>query len=131
MVLRTWHIGAVIALLAGLGVSLAFNLYPLVRTPSIIGIADSKSIGQGTDQRGDMVTWYTVSLALVTEDKKNHMPVGGTLAYIIDKEDFDRIQEGAVVEGRPGDGLRLQVLELVHSERFASDHLFFRQRTSD
>ena len=109
-------------LLAGLAVSVGFNLYPLFQSSTIVGIADSKSIGHGTDNRGEAITWYTVSLALVTPDDKNGMAVGGTLAYIIEKEDFDRIQDGAVVKGRPGgkDGLRLEVLELTPTERFSS-----------
>ena len=101
MALRTWHIAAGIVLLVGLGVSLACNLYPLDRSPTGTGSVDSKSNGQGTDQRGEVVTWYTVSLALVTEDKKNHFSVGHTIAHVIDKENVDRIQDDTVVEWRP------------------------------
>ena len=85
MNLRAWHLAVLGALLVGLAVSVGFNVYPLFQSPTVIGIADSKQIGRGTDERGDAVIWYTVSLALVTEDKENHIPVGGTLAYIVDK----------------------------------------------
>ena len=122
MNLRAWHLAVLASLLIGLAVSVGFNAYPLFQSPTIIGIADSKSVGHGTDNRNNAITWYTVSLALVTPDEKNGMKVGGTLAYIIEKQDFDRIQHGAVVKGRPGgkDDLRLEVLELTHSESFAS-----------
>ena len=122
MNLRARHLAVLGVFLIGVAVSVGFNVYPLFQSPTIVGIADSKSIGHGTDNRGEAITWYTVSLVLVTPDEKNGMAVGGTLAYVIEKEDFDRIQDGAVVKGKPGgrDGLRLEVLELTHTERFAS-----------
>ena len=51
---------------------------------------------------------------------ENHIPVGGTLAYIVEKEDFDRIRDGAVVKGKLRGRLGLRVLELTHVETFAS-----------
>lgn len=117
-------------LLIGLVVSLVFNLYPLFQSPVIIGVAESKSIGQGTDSSGPK-TWYTVSLTLATEDNKNDVPVGWTLAYIIDKEVFDQIQDGDVVKGRLRDGVKMDVLELTHSRDFATGNpRFFRQSDS-
>ncbi len=128
MNLRAWHLIALGAILIGLAVSVGFNAYQLFQSPTVIGIADSKQIGRGTDERGEAVIWYTVSLELVTEDKKNNLPIGGTMAYIIEKEDFDRIHDGAVVKGKLRDGLRLSVLELTHAESFASGNdQFFRE----
>ena len=128
MNLRAWHLAVLGALLVGLAVSVGFNVYPLVQSPTVIGIADSKQIGRGTDERGEAEIWYTVSLALVTEDKKNNLPVGGTMAYIIEKEDFDRIHDGAVVKGKLRDRLRLSVMELTHADTFASGNdQFFRE----
>ena len=130
MILRAWHLVVLVSLLTGLAVSVGFNLYPLFQSPTVIGVADSKQIGRGTDDRGEAVTWYTVSLSLVTEDKENHIPVGGTLAYIVEKEDFDRIHDGAVVKGRlqAPRRLGLKVLELTHAETFASgNEQFFRE----
>ena len=120
MNLRAWNPAVLGTLLIGLAVSVGFNLYPLFQSPTIIGVADSKQIGRGWDERGEPVTWYTVSLSLVTEDKENHIPVGGTLAYIVEKEDFDRIHDGAVVKGKLRGRLELRVLELTHAETFAS-----------
>ena len=128
MILRTWHIAVLMALLVGLAMSVSFSLYQLGQPTTVIGTADHKTMGRGTDHRGETATWHTVSLALVTEDKKNGATVGQTIAYIIDKKDFDRIQDGAVVKGRPGDDSKLDVLDLRHSERFASsDDRFFQQ----
>ena len=39
-------------LLLCLAVSLGFNFYPLFQSPVIIGVAESKTIGHGTDDRG-------------------------------------------------------------------------------
>lgn len=128
MNLRAAHLVILGALLIGLAVSVGFNLYPLFQSPTIIGVADSKQIGHGVDERGE-VTWYTVSLRLVTEDKENHVPVSGTLAYIVEKEDFDRIHDGAVVKGKLRGRLGLRVLELTHAETFASgNEQFFREQ---
>ena len=69
MNLRAWHPAVLGALLIGLAVSVDFNVYPLFQSPTIIGVADSKQIGHGTDNRGEAITWYTVSLALVTPDE--------------------------------------------------------------
>ena len=131
MVLRTWRSVVLILLLVGLAVSVGSNLYQLYESPTVIGTADSKQIGEGTDRRGEPKTWYTVSLTLVTEDKKNDLQVGGTLAYIIDKKDFDRIRNGTLVEGRPRDNMRLDNLELTYARQFETTHgLFFRQEGS-
>ena len=54
-----------------------------------------------------------MSLALVTEDGKNDIPVGRTIACVIDKGDFDRIRDGVVVNGRLGNDLRMDVIELL------------------
>lgn len=105
-------------LLSGLAISLSLNVYGLLQTPTIIGVADHKSIGHGWDSEGDPVTTYTVSLSLTKSDDTNNIPIGGTLAYIIDEEEFDRIQDGAVIEGRPKSGIRLDILSLTHAETF-------------
>ncbi len=113
----------------GVLISLGFNLYPLLQSPTVIGVVDSKSIGRGTGDDGELLTWYTASLALVVEDKVNHIPIGGTLAYIIPKADFDRIHDGAVVKGRVHDRLRLDVLDITIAETFVTgDDRFFRHK---
>ena len=116
--LRRWRTGAVAVLLIGFGVSLSLNIYGLLQPPTIIGVADSKNIGHGWDSKGDPVTTYTVSLALVKRDDTNNIPIGDTLAYIIEKEEFDLIRDGAVIEGRPRGGVRLDILSLTHAETF-------------
>ena len=129
MTLQSKPTAILIILSLGLLISLGFNLYPLIQSPTVIGVVDSKSIGQGTDERGDLVTWYTASLALVVEDRTNDLPIGGTLAYIIPKEDFDRIHDGAVVKGRVYDRVHLDVLDITIAETFASgDYRFFRHK---
>ena len=130
-VLRKWRSVVPVLLLVGLAFSIAANAYLLSDSTNIVGIADSKQIGERTDRRGEPTKWYTVSLALVTDDKKNNLKIGATLAYIIDKKDFDRIRNGTLVNGRPGDELRLNGLELTYAERFETAHgLFFRQERS-
>lgn len=129
MTLRSKQTTILIILTLGLLTSLGFNLYPLVQSPTVIGIVDSKSIGQGMNERGDLVTWYTASLALVVEDKTNGLPIGGTMAYVISKEDFDRIHDGAVVKGRIYDRVHLNVQDITIAETFATgDDRFFRHK---
>ena len=127
--MRSRQLVILVFLSLGLLVSIGFNLYPLLQSPIVIGVVDSKSIGQGTDDRGELVTWYTASLALVVEDKTNNLPIGGTLAYIIPKEDFDRIHDGAVVKGSVYDRVHLDVLDITIAETFATgDDRFFRHK---
>ena len=117
-------------LLLCLAVSLGFNFYPLFQSPVIIGVAESKTIGHGTDDRGPS-TWYTVSLTLATEDHKNDIPIGSTMAYIVDKEVFDQLQDWDVVKGSLNDGLKMDMLKLTHSTDFArGDPRFFRESDS-
>ena len=118
MRMRRWQIAAVTVLLIGFAVSLSLNIYGLLQPPTIIGVADSKNIGHGLDSQGDRVTTYTVSLSLVKRDDTNNIPIGGTLAYIIEKEEFDLIRDGAVIEGRPRGGVRLDILNLTHAATF-------------
>ncbi len=125
MVTRGWKIAAVTALLIGSAMSLALNVYGFLQPPTVIGVADSKAIGHGWDARGDPVTTYTVSLSLVKRDDTNNIPIGGTLGYIIDKADFERIRDGAVIEGRPRAGVRLDILSLIHAKTFETGHSHF------
>ena len=118
MGIRSWQIAAVAVLLIGFAISLGLNTYGFLHAPTVIGIADSKAIGHGTDAAGEPVTTYTVSLSLVMRDDVNHIPIGGTLAYIIDKDVFDQIEDGAVIEGWPKGGIRLDILRLTHAETF-------------
>ena len=107
-------------LLIALAASVAYTAYDLTKPSEVIGIAAEKHIGHGTDHRGDPVTTYTVSLALVTPDGKNHMDIGGTLAYIVEKDIFDQVFDGMVIKGRSRDGLTLEVLALIPAEVFRS-----------
>ena len=118
MVRRGWLIAAGTLLLIGFAISLSLSVYGFLQPSTVIGIADSKSIGHGWDAKGDPVTHYTVSLSLVTKDDANDIPIGGTLAYIIEKANFDRIQDGAVVEGRSKGRLRLGIVSLTHAATF-------------
>lgn len=115
---RHWRAAAIALLLVGLALSLSLNVYGLLRTSTIIGVADSKNISHGRDSTGDQVTTYTVSLSLTKSDDTNDIPIGGTLAYIIEKEEFDLIQDGAVIEGRPRSGVRLDIVSLTHAQTF-------------
>ena len=116
--MRRWRTVGVAVLLIGSALYVSLDIYGRLQPPTIIGVADSKSIGRGWDAKGDPVATYTVSLSLVKRDDINQVPIGGTLAYIIGKEDFDLIQDGAVIEGRPGEGVRLDILSLTHAETF-------------
>ena len=64
MGLSAKQVSVLLVLAIGLAVSVGFNLYPLFQPPTVIGVAESKQIGQG--ERNGPVTWYTVSLTLVT-----------------------------------------------------------------
>ena len=121
MLMRRWQMAAVTGLVIGFAVSLSLNIYGLLQPPTIIGVADSKNIGHGWDSKGDPVTTYTVSLSLTKRDHTNNIPIGGTLAYIIEKEDFDLIRDGAVIEGRHRGRLKLDILSLTHAETFETD----------
>ena len=116
--MQRWQRAAVAVLLIGFAVSLSLNLYGLLQTSTIIGVADSKNVGHGWDSKGDPVTIYTVSLSLTKRDDTNDIPIGGTLAYIIEKEEFDLIQDGAVIEGRPRGGVSLDILSFTHAKTF-------------
>jgi hypothetical protein len=78
-----------------------------------MGIVDHKSVGEGTDSEGQPTTWYTVSLWLVSEDKVNGIDIGETIAYIVDKEDFDRIMVGDVVKGIPLGDVNMDIEEII------------------
>ena len=118
MLTKRWRKVAVTILFAGFAASFGLNIYGLLQPPSIIGVADHKSIGHGWNSKGEPVTTYTVSLSLTKRDESDDIPVGGTLAYIIEKKDFDLIRDGAVIEGRPQSGLRLDILNLTHARTF-------------
>ena len=107
-----------LALIIGLGVSLGFNIFAALGTPTVLGVADSKSIGRGLDERGDPQQWYTVSLELVTDDEKNDLPVGATMAYVVDKEDWDRVEDGSLVKGSLEDDLKMDIKTVTFFERF-------------
>ena len=125
MRLRRWRIAALTVLLIGLAVSLSLNIYGLQQPTTIIGVADSKNIGHGLDSKGNPVTTYTVSLSVTKRDDTNDIAIGGTLAYIIEKEDLDLIRGGAVIEGRPRGGLRLDILSLTHARTFETGNSRF------
>jgi hypothetical protein len=112
------YVFVISVLAAGLFASVATNIYQSAHssTADVVGVVDHKSIGEGTNRRSEPVTWYTISLWLVTEDDENGMAVGGTLAYIVDKEVYDQIEVGDVIEGRAHDDLKLDQLRIVRSD---------------
>jgi len=119
------------ALIIGLGVSLGFNIFAAVGTPTVVGVADSKSIGRGLDERGEPLQWYTVSLELVTDDEKNDLPVGATMDYIVDKEDWGRVEDGSLVKGSLKDDLKMDIETVTFFERFnRGDDRFNRHEDS-
>ena len=61
------------------------------------------------------MTWYTVSLWLVTDDEENNLAVGDTLAYVVSKEVYDQIEIGDVIEGRAHDDLKMDQIRIVRS----------------
>ena len=105
------------ALVIGLGVSLGFNVSSALDTPSVVGVADHKSIGRGLDDRGQPVQWYTVSLTLVTNDEKNDLAVGATMAYIVEKEAWERVEDGSLVKGRLKGDLRMDIKQVTYFKR--------------
>jgi len=110
--------GLVITVLtAGLFASVATNIYQLAQSSSadVVGVVDHKSIGEGSDSGSQPVTWYTVSLWLVTDDEENNLAVGDTLAYVVSKEVYDQIEIGDVIEGRAHDDLKMDQIRIVRS----------------
>jgi hypothetical protein len=103
----------VLLVLPALIISVFFNLITLLPPSPVIGVVYHTSVGQGTDSRGEPTTWYTVSLWLLTEDRVNGITVGDTIAYIVDKDDFDRIIVGDVVKGVPLRDLKIEVKEII------------------
>jgi hypothetical protein len=118
MVPRTRSTAAIAILLIALALSVGLNARGLFQGQEVIGVADSKAIGRGVDSNGNETVWYTVSLSLVTRDDEHGIPIGGTLAYVIDKADFDRIRDGAVIRGRLTGRVGLEIAELNHAETF-------------
>ncbi len=53
---------------------------------------------------------------IVTEDTENDLSAGDTLAYIVDKEVYDRVEVGDVIEGRARDDLKMDQVRIVRSE---------------
>ncbi|NIM46089.1 MAG: hypothetical protein GTN80_09895 [Nitrososphaeria archaeon] len=103
----------IIVLLSALVISVFFNVSLLLQPSPLIGIVDHKKIGQGTDRAGQPVTWYTVSLWLVTEDEVNGYAVGETFAYIVDEEDYGQIEEGDVAKAIPLRDFKIDIVEIV------------------
>lgn len=87
------------------------NIYLLAQPPTIIGIVDHKSVGEGTDGDGKPITWYTVSVWLVTDDRVNDIDAGETQAYIVEKEDFDRVVMGDAVEAKPLRDIKMEIID--------------------
>jgi hypothetical protein len=100
-------------LLSGLVVSATLNIYLLAQPSTIDGIVDHKSVGEGTDNAGQPITWYTVSLWLVTDDMVNDIDAGETQAYIVDKEDFDKVVAGDAVKANPLRDVKMEIIETI------------------
>lgn len=77
------------------------------------GVVDHKSIGEGTDNNGNEVMTYTVSVRLLNDDPLNHISGGETLAYIVTKAEWDMIapQDTVKIEMLPN--AHAQVLEII------------------
>ncbi len=111
---KTSRIIVIIVLLSCLLLSVILNIYILIQPPLLIGIVDHKSIGEGTDDSGQPIIWYTVSLWLVTEDPVNGHSVSEIFAYVVEKEDFDNIADGDIVKGIPLRDVRFEIKEILH-----------------
>lgn len=124
-------VASLIALLLILGPLGAYGAYSLLQPPSILGVVDHKMIGEALDEfpatawvtfslrLGSnatqvvlenetklckveiLSTWHTVSVRLATDDPVNGLKAGETLAYIVEKADYDRLNPGDLVKGIP------------------------------
>jgi len=65
------------------------------------GVVDHKSVGYGTDNKGNQLTTYTVSIELLNDDPVNHVSAWDTLAYIVSKPDWDMVA--------PQDSVRIKI----------------------
>jgi hypothetical protein len=95
-------------------VSLGMNVYDYLQPRYVTGIVDHKSIGTGTNNFGEPVEWYTVSLWLVTEDDVNGFSVGDTVAYVIEENSYLEIMSGDLVRAVLRKDLSIDVLNIIH-----------------
>lgn len=93
--------------------SLTINVYQFFQPKSIVGLVDHKAIGKGTNESGEQIEWYTISLWLQRDDTVNKFNSGETIAYIVDKKIYDKVSNGDSVEGITQSGIKLDVLSIV------------------
>jgi len=107
-------LAGLLILLAVLGPLAAYGAYFLLQAPVIVGVVDHKSVGHGLED-GLPITWYTVSIRLATDDPVTGLRAGETLAYIVEKQVYDRLNTGDLVKGIPRReaGPRLELLQVV------------------
>jgi len=96
-----------------LATSIFVNLYLFFQPNTIVGLVDHKAIGKGTNESGDQIEWYTVSIWIQRADTVNQFGSGETIAYIVDKKIFDEVKDGDSIEGKPQPGIKLDVMNIV------------------
>ncbi len=72
------------------------------------GVVEHKSIGHSTDNDGNQITTYTVSVSLINDDPINHVSGGETLAYIVTKVEWDMLV--------PMDFVKIALLPDAHAQ---------------
>jgi hypothetical protein len=96
-----------------LATSIFVNLYLFLQPNTIVGLVDHKVIGKGTNESGDQIEWYTISLWIQRDDTVNQFSSGETIAYIVDKKIYDEVNDGDSIEGKPQSGIKLDVTNIV------------------
>lgn len=113
MVETKYYKTIIVILVPILLISLGINIYNNFQPKDVVGIVDHKSIGTGTDNSGEPVEWYTVSLWLVTKDDVNGFEVGETIAYVVEENSYHEIIAGDVIKATLLKDLSIDVLDVT------------------
>ena len=102
-------------LAAALTISVYYNFASPFAPNTIVGTVDHRKIGQGQDQQGNPIKWYTVSVTPINRDNVTPLDVGHTMAYIVGKDDYDSVKANDIVVGQVASGMNLDI-QVSHSE---------------
>ncbi|WP_415281387.1 hypothetical protein [Candidatus Nitrososphaera sp. FF02] len=83
---------------------------------TVVGTVDHRKIGEGQDQQGNPIVWYTVSITPINRDNVTPLEVGQTMAYIVNKSDYDSVNANDIVVGEVAPGMNLDIVQVSHSE---------------
>lgn len=112
-------------MISAIGIALAISIYYHMTVPyspnTIIGTVDHRKTGQGTDNAGQPLEWYTVSIRPINEDKVAGTLVGETLAYVVDKQDYDMVNANDIVVARISAPFYADIVQVVPNERWTRE----------